>query len=125
MVQGEERKKGRGEEEKRRRGAEGRVRAKCRARDGRRNSRGRARPGCTAEAKIAGKVVQVRELNTAFRGTPCSLCFLRLVPNQRSNPKKCNPRLLRRQHIEGSENWAGARRREKKKKKGRRRAISK
>ena len=85
---------------------------------GRARSRCGARPGCMAKAKVTGIILQVRELNTAFRGTPCSLCFLRLVPNQRSNPKKCNPRLLRRQHIEGSENWAGARRREKKKKKG-------
>ena len=74
-------------------------------------------PGCTAQAKTAGKVVQVRVLNAAFRGTPNSLCFLHLAPAQRSDPKKCHPRLLRRWHFEGSENWAGARRRERKKKK--------
>ena len=84
-----------------------------------------ARPGCMAKAKVTGIILQVSELNTAFRGTPCSLCFLRLVPNQGSDPKKCDLRLLRRQHFEGSEPWAGARRREKKKKRAKARHIKK
>ena len=78
-------------------------------------ARCKATAGCTAETRARGKAVQVRELNTAFRGTPCNLCFLRLAPAQGSNPKKCDPRL--RRHFEGSEPWAstgtGATRRKK------------
>ena len=64
-----------------------RVKTKCRARDGRRKSgsgrarsRCKARAGCSVKAKAWGNVVQVGDLNTAFCGTPYSLCFLRLAP---------------------------------------------
>ena len=65
-----------------------RVHAKC-----------RARTGCTAKARAKGKVVPVRELNAALRGI-----LLQFVPSPLGTcprfliRKKCDPRLLRRQH---------------------------
>ena len=46
--------------------------------------------------KAGTQVVQVRTQHTAFRGTPVILCFLLLAPAQGTDPKKCDPRLLRR-----------------------------
>jgi len=46
--------------------------------------------------KTLTQVVQVRTLHTAFRGTPDIFCSLLLAPAQGTDPKKCDPRLLRR-----------------------------
>ena len=62
------------------------------------------------------QVDQVRSEHTAFHGTFISF-FLLLAPAQGTDPKKCDPRLLRRSNFEGSVPWAGARRKKKEKKK--------
>ena len=62
------------------------------------------------------RCVQVRSEHTAFRGTFISF-FLLLAPAQGTDPKKCDPCLLRRSNFEGSVPWAGARRKKKEKKK--------
>ena len=62
------------------------------------------------------QVDQVRSEHTAFRGTTISF-FLLLAPAQGTDPKKCDPRLLRRSNFEGSVPWAGAWRKKKEKKK--------
>ena len=83
------------------------VNAKCRVWSAtRKNRSGRARAWCragiecTAKAKVNGKVIPARELKTTFRGIPYNLCHLRLAPAQGFDPnKKCDLRLLRRQHM--------------------------
>ena len=63
-------------------GTRHRVKAMCRAGDGRRKSRsGRAgarcgaRAGCTAKARARGKVVQVSQNSSFFFGQPCDRTF--------------------------------------------------
>ena len=42
-----------------------------------------------------------------------NMCFILLTPAQGTDPKKCDPRLLRRKHFEGSVPWAGVRKKKK------------
>ena len=46
--------------------------------------------------KVGTQVVEVRTQHTAFRGTSVIFRCLLLAPAQGTDPKKCDPRLLRR-----------------------------